>query len=113
MFTEVYSWHFNGIYATGYCHVIEWLQTEFGFVIGFIEHLQLVSTSNYSAIANSHTLEFTIAHTTFLNLLCTPWKFTSDAEKLVLQILQFPGGPCISHSWSNQCFMESYFNVDA
>jgi hypothetical protein len=30
-------------------------------VIGFIEHLQIVTTSNYSAIANSHTLQFTTA----------------------------------------------------
>jgi hypothetical protein len=29
----------------------------------FIEHLQDVTTSNYSAIANSHTLHFTIART--------------------------------------------------
>jgi hypothetical protein len=35
----------------------------FGLVIGFIEHLQIVITSNYSAIANSHILQFTIAHT--------------------------------------------------
>jgi hypothetical protein len=28
-------------------------------VIGFIEHLQIVTTSNYSAIINSHTLHFT------------------------------------------------------
>jgi hypothetical protein len=31
----------------------------FGLVIGFIAHLQIVITSNYSAIANSHTLQFT------------------------------------------------------
>jgi hypothetical protein len=30
-------------------------------VIGFIGHLQIVSTSNYSAIANSHTLQFITA----------------------------------------------------
>jgi hypothetical protein len=35
----------------------------FGLVIGFIEGLQIGSTSNYSAIANSHNLQFTTAHT--------------------------------------------------
>jgi ABC-type lipoprotein release transport system permease subunit len=33
-----------------------------GLVIGYIDHLQNVTTSNYSAIANSHILQFTIAH---------------------------------------------------
>jgi hypothetical protein len=36
---------------------------EFGLVIRFIEYFQIVTTSNYGAIANSHTLEFTTAHT--------------------------------------------------
>jgi hypothetical protein len=35
----------------------------FLLVIGFIEHLQIVTTSNYSAVANSHTLQFTTART--------------------------------------------------
>jgi hypothetical protein len=30
-----------------------------GLVIGFIERLQIVTTNNYSTIANSHTLLFT------------------------------------------------------
>jgi hypothetical protein len=33
------------------------------WVTGFIEHLQLVITSLYGAIANSRILQFTIAHT--------------------------------------------------
>jgi hypothetical protein len=31
--------------------------------MGFIDHLQIVTTSNYSAISNSHTLQFTTART--------------------------------------------------
>jgi hypothetical protein len=40
----------------------EWLATGFALVIGFIDHLQIVTTSNCSANANSHTLQFTTAH---------------------------------------------------
>jgi hypothetical protein len=45
-------------------------------VIGFTEHLQLVNTSNYNTIANSHTSQITIGHTmssrpiTFFNSRC-------------------------------------------
>jgi hypothetical protein len=35
----------------------------FGVVIGYIEHLQIVATSNYSTVANSHTLQFITSHT--------------------------------------------------
>jgi hypothetical protein len=35
----------------------------FEFVIEFTEHLQIITTSNYSAVTNSHTLQFTTAHT--------------------------------------------------
>jgi hypothetical protein len=31
----------------------------FGLVIGFIEHLEIVTTSNYSAVTKSYTLQFT------------------------------------------------------
>jgi hypothetical protein len=44
---------------------VKWLQTRFRLVIGFIGLLQIVTTINYSAIANSHTLQFTTARTKF------------------------------------------------
>jgi hypothetical protein len=37
----------------------------FGLVNGFTEHWQIVTTSNYSAISNSHTLQFTTARTKY------------------------------------------------
>jgi hypothetical protein len=36
---------------------------EFVLVIGCSEHLQIITTSNYGAIMNSHTQKFTTAHT--------------------------------------------------
>jgi hypothetical protein len=35
----------------------------FGLVTGFIEPVQIVTTSNYNAIANSHTQQLTTART--------------------------------------------------
>jgi hypothetical protein len=46
-----------------FCHVIECPWTGFRLVIECIQHLQNVITINYSAIANSYTLQFTIART--------------------------------------------------
>jgi hypothetical protein len=34
----------------------------FGLDIGFTDHLQVVTTNNYSTIANFHTLQVTAAH---------------------------------------------------
>jgi hypothetical protein len=34
---------------------------EFRLVTGFIEHLQIIITNNYSTITNSHTQQYTTA----------------------------------------------------
>jgi hypothetical protein len=36
----------------------------FGMLTGFIEHLQIITTTNYSAITNSHNQQFIMACTT-------------------------------------------------
>jgi hypothetical protein len=63
-------WSYSNLPLQGvckYCHMIEWL-----LVIGFIEYLQIVTTSNYSAIANSHTLQFATARTTSQSTMSSP-----------------------------------------
>jgi hypothetical protein len=52
-----------------------------GLVIGFAEHLQVVTTRNYSAIANSHTLQFTTVRTSFLSLLCLHQSLPGDGSQ--------------------------------
>jgi hypothetical protein len=42
--------------------VHEWLSTGFWIEIGFTDHLQVVTTSNYNTIANFHILQITTAH---------------------------------------------------
>jgi hypothetical protein len=64
MYSEFYS------HCNAHCHVWEWLQTGFELIIGFIKYLLVITTSNYSAIANSHTLEFTTARINYFSLLC-------------------------------------------
>jgi hypothetical protein len=42
------------------CHVYEWLQTGFRLVIGFTEHLPVVTTSKHNNLAGLHTLNITV-----------------------------------------------------
>jgi hypothetical protein len=48
------------------CHVLVTIRG-FGVIIGYFEHLQLVTTSNYKAVANSCAR---LLITALLNLLC-------------------------------------------
>lgn len=48
---------FAGSVKPSYCHVPKWLWTRFLLGIWFIEHLQIVTISNSSAIANERTLQ--------------------------------------------------------
>jgi hypothetical protein len=55
-----------------YCHVYYWLKTGCGLVIGFVNHLQVVTTNNYYTIAYVHNLQS--LHTNILSLF--PLVFT-------------------------------------
>jgi hypothetical protein len=41
----------------------------FGSVIGFIDHLQIVTASNYNTLANSYTFQFTTAVTIIIFII--------------------------------------------
>jgi hypothetical protein len=60
-------------------------------VIGFIDHLQNVTTRNYSAIAKSHTLQFTTAHTKFSQFLFTGCFLVTDPNNVLL-LKSLPAG---------------------
>jgi hypothetical protein len=47
---------------SSYCHNFEWLQMEFSWQIRFIDHLQILTTSNYNTTTDYHTLQITTAH---------------------------------------------------
>jgi hypothetical protein len=50
------------------CQVYQWRKTGFGLVVGFINHLQVVTTNNYYAVTDFHTLK----HSTLsLQSICT------------------------------------------
>jgi hypothetical protein len=41
--------------STTYCHVFQCLKTGFGLVIGFINHLQVVTATKYNTVTDFHT----------------------------------------------------------
>jgi hypothetical protein len=65
-----------------FCHLYEWLQMGFILVAGYIEHLQIGTTRNYSTLANSHNLQFTTANTTSLSLLCFHQSLPGDISTM-------------------------------
>jgi hypothetical protein len=67
--------------------------------MGFIGHLPIVTTSNYSAIANSHTQHFTTACTkSSQSAVCSPivaWRRISTMSSV--SVLTFiPVGDCLT-----------------
>jgi hypothetical protein len=64
----------------------------FGLVIWFIEHLQIVTTSNYSTIANSHCAIYYSTYVSLLSLLCFHQLSGNDFQ-------QCPLLPCSRSYW--------------
>jgi hypothetical protein len=87
-----------------------------GLVAGFIRLLKLATTENYSAIANSHTLQLTIACTkSSISSLDVAWKRTSTVPSASL-LTSLPGGyhltiaaQLATHSSQSR----SYFMIDS
>jgi hypothetical protein len=60
------------------------LDTGYALVIGFIGFLQLVTTNNYNALVNSHTLQLTIIHFVFADHLLVTVSNNADSSISVL-----------------------------
>jgi hypothetical protein len=65
------------------CRLIAFHVPNLMLVIGFIDHLQIVTTSNYSAVANSHTRQFTVAHTKFSQFVLTSCFLVMDPNNVL------------------------------
>jgi hypothetical protein len=55
----------------------------FGFVIGFIDHLQIATTSNYNALANSCPRHLTTAHTKSSQIVYTSLFLVMDPNNIL------------------------------
>jgi hypothetical protein len=78
--------------AYKYCHVYEWVWLGFGLVIGFIDHLQVVTTSNYNSLTGLHALKITVtAHTVFSSLHSLHHSFPGNGfQRRMLPLLWVP-----------------------
>jgi hypothetical protein len=80
----------------------------FGLVTGFIEHLYIVTTSNCSAIANSHTQQFTRARTNF-SVCCvfTGYLAFSAVASSASVFHRFTSSLAVAHVTNNSAFLRN------
>jgi hypothetical protein len=85
-----------------------------GLVIGFIEHLQIVTASNYGAIANSHTHTHTHTRARALSLslslsLCRSLQHVRNLLSLLCLHLRslFPCSRSLLTSYSSLCRLKT------
>jgi hypothetical protein len=71
---------------------------EFGLVIGFIRHLQNVTTNNYDSLTKLHTPKITVTTVTSQFAMSSPvvawWRILTVSSASVLSFL--PAGDCLT-----------------
>jgi hypothetical protein len=78
-----------------YCNVFSWLETPFGLLIGFINHLQVVTTINYNTVTHLQSL-----HANLLSLCVVVFTYSVSLNQTLqteLQLTQyvFKGRPLV------------------
>jgi hypothetical protein len=74
---------------------------EFELVIGFIEHILIITTSKYDSVANAHTLQFTRACIKYFR--STMSSAMSSASMLIFLL----AGNYDAYSYSADCHLKT------
>jgi hypothetical protein len=74
----------------------------YGLVIGFIDHLQMVTSSNYNAIANS-CIRLTAAHTKFSHFLTSRFLVTNPTNVFCLRPYWLANVPRLTYCSNFPC----------
>jgi hypothetical protein len=69
-----------------------WLETTFGLVIGFINHLQVVTTITYNTVTHLHNLQS--LHANLLSLPSVVFTYSSHGSHTSLTGLRTPNSRC-------------------
>jgi hypothetical protein len=100
IYIYIYIWSRDGVTIDG-----------FGLVIAYIECLQTVTTSNYSAVANSHTLQFNAARSKSSVIYVFTSRFlVTDSNDVLSFVLAFltAGDSLTTTTYSSNCRLKTH-----
>jgi hypothetical protein len=84
-------------------NIVTWLEIPFGFVIGFINDVQVVTTITYNTVTHLHNLQS--LHANILSLPSVVFAYSKHGSHTSLTGLRTPNSPCIITHTSLHCWL--------